>query len=269
MVKGLRLFWHSLWQLFGNLPAALMISALPAALMVGLLYALNLEFLLVPENLNRALARGLLPCGRLAVFVFAAQAAFCWIAVGWHRFVLMEEPHGRGIPPFHLAPSVRYCLATLLLSLLVLLPLSVPIGILSGIYAAISKHISSVPGALILSLIFIVPSLLLQTIMLRAGVYLPGLALGRPERMSLGWNATRLQLMPLFVLLALLTFVFVLLSLSAKLSASFYPARPLGAVWAIMLLWFQTMLGLSVVTTLYGRYIQNRPLRGEPPLPQG
>ena len=98
MVRGLRLFWHSLWQLFGNLPAALMISALPAALMVGLLYALNLEFLLVPENLNRALARGLLPCGRLAVFVFAAQAAFCWIAVGWHRFVLMEEPHGRGIP---------------------------------------------------------------------------------------------------------------------------------------------------------------------------
>ena len=77
-----------------------------------------------------------------------------------------------------------------------------------------------------------------------------------------GRNSSRL-------LLALLTFVFVLLSLSAKLSASFYPARPLGAVWAIMLLWFQTMLGLSVVTTLYGRYIQNRPLRGEPPLPQG
>lgn len=269
MAKGFRLFWHSLWQLFGNLPAALMISALPAAIMVGLLYALNLEFLLVPENSNRALARGLLPWGRLAVFVCAAQAAFCWIAVGWHRFVLMEEPPGRGIPPFHLAPSLRYCFATLLLGLLVLLPLLVPLAILNGIHAGISRHISSVPGVLIVSLIFIIPSLILQTILLRAGVYLPGLALGRPERMSTGWNATRLQLMPFFVLLVLLSLVFILLSLPAKLSASFYPARPVGAVWSITSLWFQTMLGLSVVTTLYGTYIQNRPLRGEPPRAQG
>ena len=76
--------------------------------------------------------------------------------------------------------------------------------------------------------------------------------------MGEGWRALRAHCKPLIPLSVGLT----LLQLIPELITSRLHLPPLGAsALDLVVNWVSTMVGLSILTTLYGHYIEGRPLR--------
>lgn len=259
LVKGWQIFVHSVRQVFGNIRAAVLITALPMLVSVTALYVLKLKFLLVPFQFALALQRGLIPWPKVAALLIVVQLMFVWAAVNWHRHILREEPVGFGLPPLHIRLVWSYFLATLFLSIAVILPTSILNGVLLGIPAGFAKALHSETALIVGTLIFAIPILMTSTIMLRAAIYLPGIALGQKTRLRDGWDASRLQLMALTILVFLMGLTFIGVAYVGKIKA-LYPTTSLGLMWSFIGTWFKTMLGLSLLTTLYGHYVEKRPL---------
>lgn len=258
-MKGWQIFVHSLRQVFGNIRAAVLISALPMLVSVIALYVLKLKFLLVPFQFALALQRGLVPWPKVAVLLFVVQLMCVWAAVNWHRHILREESVGFGLPPLRIGLVWSYFLATLFLSIAVIFPTSFLNGVFLGIPAGFAKALHSDTTLIVGRLIFAIPILMVTTIMLRAAIYLPGIALGQKTRMRDGWDASRLQLVALMILAFLMGLTFIGIASVGKIKA-LYPTTSLGLMWSFIGVWFKTMLGLSILTTLYGHYIEKRPL---------
>lgn len=258
-MKGLKIFLHSVRQLMGNLGAALKISVLPAVISVATVYLLDLKFVFIPQLFAMALNIGLIPWTKVALMMVVLQVMFVWVAVNWHRFVLQSDSTGNGIPPFRKKPVWDYILATLFLSVVLVPPISFSAGVLVGIAAGLANAIKSTFGLVVAFVVFAPPLLMVLTIAFRAGIFLPGVAVGSGTKMGQGWEASKLQLVPFMTLV----FLFVAASLLLDWIGSarmFDPFTDLGLTWIATRLWIKTMLGLSILTTLYGHYIEKRPL---------
>lgn len=77
---------HAARQLAGNLRRALILSVLP-----GILFLVTCAGLLAPPELA-AYAPGLWALGAVSIAVLLLIFAFSWLATGWHRYVLMNQP---------------------------------------------------------------------------------------------------------------------------------------------------------------------------------
>lgn len=152
-----------------------------------------------------------------------------------------------------------YFLATTFLTVCVVLPLSVALGVLLGIPMGIYAAAKNMIALAILVLIFTVPFLSLCTVGLRVGICLPGVAMDQKTRLRDGWEASRLQLMPFVVLLIFMVLTFGGMGLLTSIK-SLYPTTTLGFASVIVMEWLKAMLSLSILTTLYGHYIEKRPL---------
>lgn len=93
---------------------------------------------------------------------------------------------------------------------------------------------------------------------LRLSAALPGQALGLQSEVLAGWNATahdNRALAELAVLLVASIFVINLIGM-----AVFGHLMITAILWQVVTNWLVTMVGVSILTTLYGHYIEKRPL---------
>lgn len=113
---GLRILLHSVRLLLQNWPAALHISAPFIALVV----VFNLLF--EGGSLNFALTSKLADIPWLTYFlgVVAYLIITAWVAVGWHRYVLIEEGGDSFVPEFVPRRLWGYFLQGILLGLILL-----------------------------------------------------------------------------------------------------------------------------------------------------
>ncbi|MDO1583902.1 hypothetical protein [Rhizobium oryzicola] len=255
LMKAWQIFRHALRQLTGNLKDAVFISAIPfgsaavfAAFMVG-----NL-FLRTQSKMSRHIDSGQVTpdIGKILLVSLALTVMFLWVAVAWHRFVLRSEQPGL-IPRFHGGRMAAYFGKGLLLGLLLAIPaviLMVIVGVIVG-----SLPPATAPYAMLL----VVPAyIVLSAFALRLATILPGTALGVPTSLVTvmtetgGNNLTYLGLAGiLWILSVIIGFVTQLLAMVSQV---------LALVWEIPTQWFLTMLSLSILTTLYGYYIEKREL---------
>lgn len=250
-MKSVQIFSHSIRQVINNLPAAIKIS--------GVLYLVQA---VVGIGLGRAMMSGGMGMmqgggfglGALLVLLVALITGI-WIAVAWHRFVLLAEVPTTPVPPFLGERMGAYFIKSLLIGIILIVIGMVLGAIIGGIAMPMMMHGGGLFAMLLISLLVQVPMIFLG---LRMATGLPGTALGSDHPLMAGWQATAGEwrvILELAVMMALAVWVINLISLFI-----FGGVAMLAQIWQIIVGWPIMMVGLSVLTTLYGHYIEKRPL---------
>jgi len=170
-----------------------------------------------------------------------------WVAVAWHRFVLLEEYSNGVVPTFHGGRMLAYFGYGLLLGLVVGLA-TVVVAVLVG-------------GALFWAPILAIAAAGIVAIagcwaFYRLSPILPACAIGNKMGMKEAWAATKP--MSGSILGAMVIFVVSILALAflGVLIGSIIPI--LGGVLLLAFNWLYILLGISFLTTLYGVAVEGR-----------
>lgn len=252
-MKGWQIFLHSLRQVFNNLEGALRVSAVlyvgQAVLGLALLQTVSPWGDSVNADAMRAMMMaGEFPWASMLVVVLVAVVCNLWIAVGWHRYVLTNE-RPAFLPVFLGDRIWAYFLRGVLVGL-ILIPVFIIVGLVVGVLAAAGGP----PVAAVAAVLLAVPVWIAG---LRMSASLPGIALGAQTGIGQAWAATK-EDMGTFVALAVIVAVSSFaISLVGSLA---FQAIGLRLVWDFAFGWVQLMVGVSILTTLYGHYIEKRAL---------
>lgn len=248
-MKGWKIFQHSVRQVFGNFDAAMRVSAVLFVVQMAAMFALTGTTLLASEaEQQKLIAAGEFPWLGLVAFLAVTVVSGLWIAVGWHRFVLTNEQPGL-LPAFHGDRMWGYFWMAMLLGFLA--------GFPYGFLLAVVVGGMSLP-TVALSVVQILAAVVFGTVLFRLIAVLPGVALRADVRTLTGWEATRGQTGTILLLLIIWSVInFVCDAVTGHLFAANGAA---GFAWSVLWLWAQTMVGLSILTTLYGQYVEDRPL---------
>lgn len=231
---------HAFRMIYGDISAVLRLS-LPLCLLIGM--ELILQNSDIPAEHRTS---------GLSVFISLINlGASFWVAVAWHRYILLEEYPDGALPRFNGPEIWRYCLWSFGLSIAFALPLAMIGGVMFGLADLDVLG----PGAM---LILIPLGFVLFWALARVSPILPAVAVGKQLTPVEAWSATRPIALGLVWILLLLSLGGTLLS---GLSLALYSAVPfLGIIAAGVLQWLLTMLPLSVATTIYGVYVEGRSL---------
>lgn len=249
-MSGLRIFTHSLRQVTGNLEGAIRVSLLPYAIQIGISLLLlgHVEALaMAPEDMGGGIPLVILPV-ILVVLITAL-----WIAVAWHRYVLRNERPAGLLPAFLPDRIGAYFLRSLGIGLIVIAAAFV-IGLVVSLVAGMLVPPSVVAG-LLMGLLVYVP---VVVIALRLSAALPGSALGDDSDFMAGWRATEGKSGDLIGLAVITVALNLALGLIGTYVFSGLPILAIG--WDAIVGWFVMMVGISILTTLYGHYVEGRPL---------
>lgn len=238
-----RIVQHAFSMIFGNIGQALRVSVGPGLILIVVMGILAIA------------APAMLFLGSFLIVLI-----FAWIAVSWHRFILLEEYTG-------LLPAVNdrniggYVGQSFLLGFLLILIL-IPIlliggGLVSVLYDGDLEHLMQ--GTSITAVVlYIIAFVFLGYIMMRWSIKLPAVSVGKPITLKEAWAATKPMSMTILgvnVIILLINFV------PAFIFGFVFAALPIvGTVIDIAFQWLTLMLGVSVLTTLYGHLIEGRDL---------
>jgi hypothetical protein len=249
MMKGWKIFVHSVRQVLGNLRKALQLSALLYLVEVAVAFAVGIN-LFVPGQMGPAIS----PPPLLPVLAIVLVSLVCslWIAVGWHRYVLLIEEPGQFVPAFRSDRILAYLGRSLLIGL-IMVPVGIVLSLASGGVVTLLGPVFPAAAPVLAGLIVVIP---LVAIGMRLSASLPAAALGEPHGIGAGWKATAGQSGTLIALAVLIAVAGVLVDLPGMLVMAV--ASPLGIVWLLATGWLKLMVGVSVLTTLYGHYIEGR-----------
>jgi hypothetical protein len=261
MDYGYQLLRHVVQQVFGNLRQA-------AQLTLALFLVPFVGFLFMgvgnPAEMSEAPGGGVI-LGGLFLVIFAV-VAYCWAAVGWHRYVLLEET-GNGFLPVWRGDRIgAYFGRAFIVGVVVMLAV-LGGGIVVGIVAAITQSVG-VAIALGIGLVFGA-----SWVATRIGLVLPAAALG--ERMTIGesWAVTRPVASQIFLPLIVIALVVgviqqlvmvifgqtVMVEMFGVMQDQMVLSLP-GQVLYGVLSWVQVLLNLALMTTLYGNLVEGRQL---------
>ncbi|WP_457646114.1 hypothetical protein [Profundibacter sp.] len=251
-MQGWKIFTHSLGMVFNNLGAALRISGVLYLIQaaVSVYYTITFsEYLLaissgaMPPPPDGAIFTGLMV---VVVSVFVP----IWIAVAWHRYILLEENPGAAVPTFH-GPQIMVYLGKSILIGLLLVGGGMAVGGISVIVLGIFGSYGLIAG-MVLAFVFMI------YISYRIGLVLPAAALGKKMAFGEAQDMTS-QAKSVVFQLAIITIGFgVLTQLPSYFNAD--PASAINIVYSQVTGWIVMMLGISILTTLYGVYVENREL---------
>ncbi len=255
-MKGLLILKHALRQVFGNLQGALKVSAVLylAQFVVGL--ALTGGAVLGMGSPQDMMAGGGPGAGfflGLMVAVVVSVVIGLWIAVGWHRYILLGE-EASYVPVFRGDRMGAYFLRGLGYGLILAI-----IGMIWG--TIIGFVLGSISGGSMafmvvgLALLVYLPLLVLG---FRMTSDLPSTALNAGHPFMTGWAATAGATADLAVMAVII--VVAELVIGGIGQVLFGQIAVLSLIWSLIVGWVQIIVGVSVLTTLYGHYIEKREL---------
>jgi len=265
---ALQIVRHAILMVLNNWQNALKASlgpiAIGVALALGLALLLQVDLSLILSrepiftDTGGPVAQQLPPnAGGLALFgVLAALISLfilAWVAVAWHRFILLEE-YPDTLPQLSGKPVLPYIGKSVWLAV-VLIVVFIPIALLAslalGPVALASPFLGGLIAAIVLGLVF-------GYFWLRWALVLPSAAVSEGMTLSQSWAATKPlsgTIWTVSVLVIVLNFVLGLIAL--PFGQSF-----IALIVDMVINWFTLMVGLSVLTTLYGHLVEGRPLAG-------
>ena len=244
---------HAFRMIFGNIGDALKVSVGPMLIFVVLALVLgsvaNVSFTSIDpmQSVETASAGALF----VSVLILCAAAIFIfgWIAVAWHRFILLEEYPGV-LPALADRPIGNYVAKSIVIALILIL-----IGAAAGM---VVMMLLSMGGLFLLSMGMGLVMLLINYLGLRFGLILPAAAVG--QNMSIGQSMEKTksasgQILGVTTILIALNFA------STLIVGMFYEfATIIAFVLDIATNWLFIMVNVSVLTTLYGMLIEGREL---------
>lgn len=258
-MKSVAIMRHSIVQVMGNLPEALRVALVPylayVAIYLGLSAVLGVDmsaggpfgeplpvgpngFPIFPESFLFA----------MLLSTIISMVMSMWIAVAWHRFVLLGEQAPGFIPQFRGDRILSYFGHSLLLGLIAFLIMLV-LGFVAGFIGVFVPALGTV--LMIISLLGVL------YIVFRLSLILPAAALGESISLKMIWDKTK----PGAGAIAMVIVFEVLIGLAFAIVGAILGFIPvLGTIIALLLNLPLLLIYASVLTTLYGHYIQGREL---------
>jgi len=247
-MKGWQIFRHSFNLVMANLDQALRLSLV--LYLVQSAYTIY-SFLNPPEmtEFEGTQIPVMAPDTILPTIVLGLLAviASLWIAVAWHRFALTGETAIGWVPRFHGSEIISYLGRSILIGILVVLGVvvvSIPVGI-------ISIGLPWLAGVMSLILIGLAAYLFF-----RLGIMLPAAALGETLKLGDAWEATKGQSGPILMLALIVVGASIVIQLPSWFNDD--PTSIISLIYSLVVNWFATIIGISVLTTLYGHFVEGR-----------
>ncbi|WP_375229420.1 hypothetical protein [Roseobacter sp. S98] len=252
---GWKIFAHSVRMVLGNFRQVLHITVGPAliavAAIVALFFVAGVPREVFDENAGTIAHEP--SAGFLFLAAFVVVPIFflivLWIAVAWHRFILLEEYPDQLLPPFRFDRILAYLGRSFLLGLIgaaFMLPV-----MFVGVAFAQSAPLLGVPVLIVFILVIVL-------VFYRLSIILPAAAVGKPLPIGEAWAATRGET-GTFIALLVVSLLFQLVVQIAFTLLAFVPV--LGALLVVFAsLLVLPMINVSILTTLYGVYIEKREL---------
>ena len=248
---GVSLFVHSVRLVLGDWRNALKITGLLYLIYAvpALVFALLFPTPVQPEQAMAALGSG----GFLGLITaILAIVAFVWVAVAWHRYVLLDEVPAGQFPEFNSSRLLSYGGYSLLIGLIGF----VLSFIVSAVVGIIAIPLLNVVGVFITGLLALAAVLIVGY---RLAPILPSIAIGKPITLRQAWEATNSANVPIIVLAVLSAVAALVFDIPAFVFAM---AGPIGGflavLWTLATGWVKMIVGVSILTTLYGHYIEGR-----------
>ncbi|WP_207102729.1 hypothetical protein [Paracoccus shandongensis] len=246
-MQAFRILLHAIRQVFGNFRQALGLLAMPVAIQAVLLASA----VLLGANI-RGTQPGIGPISLMLALMLGAAACVVWFAVRWHRFVLLDESKNLLAPPSR-AAFWRY-VGTMVLTVILMIPaMLVTIGVLYAV------HQGGIPVLTFIAILVL--SVLLYALTLVLGTALPGAAVGAHRPIGAAWRALKpaAGTIVLLTIMGLVSYEVIEAMLDMFLAIGL--PTSLVVILSAIAYWLSTFIGLSVVTTLWGHFVEGRPLR--------
>jgi hypothetical protein len=246
---GLRIFMHSVNLVLNQLQGALRIS--------GVLYLASLLISFVGSVffLGAVMSQPGGPTGiplPFLVILIVVCALYLWIAVAWHRFVLLDETPQTLLPPFHGDRIVAY-LGRSLVVFLIIFAIAI---LLSFVNVTIISATNGSPFALILtSLITLFIALVISY---RLAPMFPAAAIGNKLGIRDAWAATTGSTGTIVGLALISALASIIVDLPILLLQNFPGGSIIVFLWTAVTAWFKLLIGVSILTTLYGVFVEKR-----------
>jgi hypothetical protein len=244
---------HSFELLFRNLGNALKVSVGPVLLVAIFSTLVILTLGMSADDLMLTLANGAVGGAFVLAFLMVLVAilfASAWIAVAWHRFILLEEYPGL-LPAIAERPIVTYAIRSILLGLLMILAL-IPAVIVIGIIA----QILGPESPLVIAAFGFAIGVYFSYFWLRLAIILPATAVGKSMRLTEAWAATAGLSGPILGASAIL----VALNVGITGIVGALSGGVISIIIEIAVNWVTLMIGTSILTTIYGNAVEGRPL---------
>ena len=260
MLLGLQIISQFIRRIFGNGNAVLRIFMIPTMLTIIAMDRLQLYCLFSPSAIDVAIKGGYFPWASTAGLILTVELFFLRCAVSWHRLILLGE--APRFPRLRLRRVWAYFRRSLWL-LILAVPALFVVGLAAGALAVIAVlflrpdlHAEAAGPATLLAWVLVLPVLALNW---RLAASLPGAALDTPASVRLVWRSMGSQFRPLLVIAA---FGMAVSQGSVHLMswAGVPTETPTGAAIRVTATALQLILTLSLLTTLYGHYVEKRPL---------
>lgn len=255
MDYGYQVLKHAVQQVFGNLGAAARITLPLAAIPTIVLVLTNRALVtgaVAPDQIN-ALPPGVVSEVNVLWLLLAiclSVLCWCWAAVAWHRFVLLEEYPVGALPRFSGDRIGAYFGYTLLVGL-IMIGVGFGMGLVIGIVVAITQSLA-IATALGIGLI-----VGLSWIATRVGLVLPAAAVAARFTISESWNVTKPVSGQLLLPIIVIALVATVLN---QILVSMLGATILAVVVTGVVSWLQLLVNLALMTTLYGNLVEGRQL---------
>lgn len=176
-----------------------------------------------------------------------------WLAVGWHRFVLLEEYPNGWLPAWH-GSNIIGCVFRVILLGLIYIGLAISLGLVAGMLGVALANILGVIGVFIPMVSVIV---VILWVLMRLSLVLPAIAIGEAMRFGEAWEKTKpvqLHILGSMLIIALIYYVpsLIMSVLSLNLGLELLIQMIIG--------FFATLISVSYFTTLYGVVVEEREL---------
>jgi hypothetical protein len=177
---------------------------------------------------------------------------FCWVAILWHRFMLLNEGSDNLVAKWNGSRIWSYFKYLFFIGLAVLVIAAIPYSI---IIFMLSDVLINNP---VVGLLFgIIVSVIFYYLSLRFGLVLPSVALDKPVTLGDSFSETESCKGAILVASVLLVGLSIVVGQLIQISGVNQYTFQLPS---FLTNWFFTMTGISILTTLYGFLIEKRGL---------
>ncbi len=222
--------------------------AVATAFLFGSLANMSDNDLTPPEPVSWPLVVVAIIVGLLGAMVFA---------IFWHRHALLEGDQREDVMRPTSAIYGAYFKCALIVGF-VFFVVALLGSIATGFVVAILAAATGPVGAVISIILFLVLAIVLSWVLLRISLILPAAATGHIMTYSESWEATRASSRDIFWTAVLLGVINVVLE---QLAQGLILAVPnLAIFFAVLQGLLQSLIYVSVLSTLYGHLVQGRPL---------
>lgn len=262
---GWQIVKHAFSMVFGNLSDAIKASLVPILVAVVAILLAVMVFDMPMSMLSGAGGPAQMmmqpPASAylgLLLIIVVYMFVFGWIAVTWHRYVLLEE-YPASVPAISGRPIWPYIGKTILIGLIIVV-IAIPLFFIIGLLGAgVAMGGGGMGGAMIVgAVIGLVIGAILTWLWFRFAIVLPGTAIGKPMKIGEGWSATKALSGTIFQATLIIVAINVVATLVVAVVSAGVPI--LGAILNLGVTWVTLMVGASLLTTLYGHIVEGRPL---------